>query len=147
MAAGLATAEDLATRRDWWLGLLDLLRVRARTTNDIVRQAATYFNETVEYDPKAAARFWKDAPAVAEVLRATRDRLAATAWESAAMEDALRRLGEERGIPGGEIFQSLRVALTGVTASPGIFDVLAVLGRDTSLARLDAAVRHLTRPH
>ena len=46
VAAGVATPDELASRREWWLGLLDLLRVRARTTHDIVRQAATYFTRT-----------------------------------------------------------------------------------------------------
>jgi glutamyl-tRNA synthetase len=43
----------------------------------------------------------------------------------------------------GKIFQPLRVALTGVTASPGIFDVLVMIGRDTSMHRIDAALQHL----
>lgn len=59
------------------------------------------------------------------------------------MEVALRTLAEELGVSGGKIFQPLRVALTGLTVSPGIFDVLLYVGRDRSLARLDAAVRWL----
>ena len=56
------------------------------------------------------------------------------------MEEALRALAERRGVQAGRIFQPLRVALTGLTVSPGIFDVLAMLGRDRSLARIDAAI-------
>jgi glutamyl-tRNA synthetase len=56
------------------------------------------------------------------------------------MEHALRALAERRGTTAGKIFQPLRVALTGTAASPGIFDVLAALGRERSLARIDAAV-------
>ncbi len=59
------------------------------------------------------------------------------------MEESLRKLAEELGISGGKIFQPLRVALTGKTVSPGIFDVLYFLGRDRSLARLDQARRFL----
>jgi hypothetical protein len=78
----------LLARRDWWLKLLDLLRVRARTTHDIVRQASTYFSAVVEYDAEAVARHWKDRAGAASILSAVRDRLATTDWESAAMEEA-----------------------------------------------------------
>jgi glutamyl-tRNA synthetase len=141
--AGLTTPEVLASRHEWWLKLLDLLRVRARTTHDIVRQAATYFADTVEYEPDAVAKHWKDREAAATTLVAVRDRLAQTEWDAANMEKALRQLAEERGLSSGKVFQPLRVALVGQLASPGIFDVLTVLGRERSLARLDAAVLFL----
>jgi glutamyl-tRNA synthetase len=84
---------------------------------------------------------WKDRPTTADLLRAIGERLAALhEWTAAAMEAALRALAEERGIAAGKLFQPLRVALTGLSASPGIFDVLLALGRERSLARIDAAV-------
>src|SRR5688572_1330414 len=55
VTAGLATEGELRERRDWYLSLLDLLRVRARTTDDIVRQATPYFRDEIEYDPEAVA--------------------------------------------------------------------------------------------
>lgn len=144
VTAGYTTREALEARREWYWGLLDLLRVRSRTIHDIVRQAATYFQDAVEYDPEAITKQWRDAKSAADLLAATRQRLAALqVWEPGAMEDALRTLAEELGISGGKIFQPLRVALVGLTVSPGIFDVLQYIGRDRSLARLDAAVRYL----
>src|SRR5215212_10875875 len=61
LAAGLATADELAARHDWYLRLLDLLRVRARTVDDIVRQARPYFRDEIEYDREAVEKQWKDA--------------------------------------------------------------------------------------
>ena len=143
-AAGLATVAELERRHAWYFALLDLLRVRARTIDDVVRQAAPYLRDEIEYDPDAVAKQWKDAPATADLLAATRDRLAELAeWAPGPMEEALRALADSRGIGGGKLFQPLRVALTGLTVSPGIFDVLVALGRDRSLARLDAAVSKL----
>ncbi len=142
--AGYATAAELMARKEWYFGLLDLLRVRARTTDEIVSLASHFFRDDVDYDPDAVTKQWRDVSATAEVLSATRERLASlVAWEPQAMEDALRKLAEELGISGGKIFQPLRVALTGLTVSPGIFDVLLYLGRDRSLGRIDAAVRYL----
>jgi glutamyl-tRNA synthetase len=143
-AEGLATARDLAARRDWWLALVDLLKVRARTTQDIVRQARPYLAESIAYESDATAKNWKDAAATRDLLAAARDRLATLGdWSAESMERDLRALADERGIAGGKLFQPLRVALTGMAVSPGIFDVLQAMGRDLSLRRLDQAVEWL----
>ena len=142
VAAGLTTDADLQRRPEWYLSLLELLKVRARTTDDIVRQAAPFLRGVdIEYDPDATSRQWKDPAETASLLAATAERLADTEWEPAAMEDALRKLAEARGVSGGRIFQPLRVALTGLGVSPGIFDVLMMLGRDLSLARIGRAAK------
>ncbi len=142
-AAGLAPEESLRGKR--YLALLDLLRVRARTIHDIVRQAAPYLSDTIEYDPDAVAKSWKDPAEAADVLRAAHGKLSATTeWTAEGLESALRALAQERGTTAGKIFQPMRVALTGMSVSPGIFDVLMTLGRDKSLARVEAAVARLT---
>jgi glutamyl-tRNA synthetase len=142
--AGLATLADIESRRQWFLDLIELLKVRARTIDDIVRQAAPFLKEEIGYDPEAVAKQWKDAAATADLLSATRERLAmAPDWSATGLETVLRELAESKGTTAGKVFQPLRVALTGLTVSPGIFDVLLTLGRDRSLARLDAALRFL----
>lgn len=144
IAAELATADELTAQREWYLGVLDLLRVRARTIDELVRQARPFFTESVDFDPEAVSKQWRDTRAAAEILHAVRERLAAlSAWEPSMMEEALRKLAEELGISGGKIFQPLRVALTGTTVSPGIFEVLQYVGKDRSLARLDKAIDFL----
>jgi glutamyl-tRNA synthetase len=146
VAEDLATETELSGREPWYFALIDLLKVRARTVDDIVRQAIPYLREQIEYDPDAVTKTWKDAAAARELLEATRDSLtAAHAWDAQPLEDSLRALAESRGTAAGKIFQPLRLALTGVTASPGIFDVLVMLGRARSLARIDAAVQFLDR--
>ena len=140
-AAGLCTASDLAARREWYHYLLDQLRIRSRTIDEVVRQAAPYFGDTVEYDAGAVAKQWKG-PDTGELLRAAAERLGRVGdWAPPALEEALRSLAEEQGLSPGKLFQPLRVALTGQAVSPGIFEVLAILGRERSLARIDAALR------
>ncbi|HKW46693.1 MAG TPA: glutamate--tRNA ligase [Gemmatimonadaceae bacterium] len=144
VSAGLATHELLQTQHTWLLSLIDLLKVRSRTIDDIVRQAMPYLAERVSYDPEAVAKQWKDRPATVELLSSVRDTLASVdAWEPPQMEEALRKQAERRGVGAGKLFQPLRVALTGLTVSAGIFDVLALLGRDRALARIDDAVKFL----
>ncbi len=144
IAAGLATADDLAARRDWYLALLDLLRVRSRLVDDIVRQAIPFFRDEIEYDADAVAKQWKEPAVVGPLLTATRETLATLEpWEPAAMEESLRALAEAKGVGGGKLFQPLRVALTGLGVSPGIFDVMVALGRERTLARIAQAERTL----
>ena len=143
VSAGYASAEWFAGNRAWYDRLLDVLRPRSRTVDDLVRQAAPYFGDSVQYDPDAIAKQWKD-PATSEILADSRRSLAtASDWDAQPLEEALRGVADRRGIGAGKLFQPLRVALTGSAVSPGIFDVLTLLGRDRSLRRLDAALTRL----
>ncbi|MEO8192239.1 MAG: glutamate--tRNA ligase [Gemmatimonadales bacterium] len=142
--AGLIDSAGIAARREWYLALLDSLRVRARTIDDIVRQARPYLLESIEYDPEAVAKNWKDRGAAADILRATKDALSGVPdWTPEALETALRGLAESGGIAAGKIFQPLRIALTGMAVSPGIFEVLVMQGRDLALRRIADAVAWL----
>ena len=144
VAAGLVSDADFEARHEWIFRLLDLLRVRARTIDDIVRQATPFLRDEMAYDPEAVAKQWKDRAATREVLVATGEALATLVeWTPTAMEALLRALAEERGVQAGKLFQPLRVALTGLSVSPGIFEVLELLGRDRSVSRVRSAVAHL----
>ncbi|MBA3579985.1 MAG: glutamate--tRNA ligase, partial [Gemmatimonadaceae bacterium] len=145
LAAGVATPDQLRGER--YLALLELLRVRARTIHDVVRQAVPYLSDSIAYDADAVAKGWKDPAESAVLLQAVLDKLdAAGDWTVDGLEAALRALAEERGTTAGKIFQPMRVALTGMSVSPSIFDVLVTLGREKSLGRMRAAIARLTTP-
>jgi glutamyl-tRNA synthetase len=139
--SGLATAASLEARPAFYHRLLELLRVRARTVDELVRQAAPYLLDEPAFDEEAVAKLWFKDPAQADtLLGGSRAALAALdAWEAGVMEPALRAEAERQGVGAGKLFQPLRLALTGVTATPGMFEVLELLGRERSLARIDAA--------
>ncbi len=80
----------------------------------------------------------------AESLRGARVALAeASEWNAEAIEGALTPLVEALGVKPGAVYQPLRVAVTGRSVSPGIFETLSVLGREPSLERIDAALARL----
>ena len=142
--AGVATAKMLNSRHEWYLGLIDLLKVRARTVLDMVRQAAPFFPGEIAYDPEAVEKQWKDREATTAVLEAVQEQLAQVAdWTPESLEAALRSLAEQRGVAAGKIFQPLRVALTGLTVSPGIFEVLIAMGTELTAKRLRDAIAFL----
>jgi glutamyl-tRNA synthetase len=85
-------------------------------------------------DERAAALLEGEAPDLLLDLHAFLSRL--TEWTAETTEQAVREVAEGRGIKLGQVAQPLRAALTGRATSPGIFDVLVLLGRDESLARI-----------
>jgi glutamyl-tRNA synthetase len=111
------------------------LKTRANTVNQLAEGAAFLFAERpLDVDPAAAALLTADARSL---LAAAHQKLAALAnWDAASLEAAIREVAEASGVKLGKLAQPLRAALTGRTTSPGIFDVLALLGRDESLARI-----------
>jgi glutamyl-tRNA synthetase len=140
LASGIVTSDDLEKRRTWYLALIDLLKVRSRTVLDMVRQAAPFFAARISYDPEAVEKQWKDRDATASILVAVQSRLESVApWNAETLEEALRALAAERGVAAGKLFQPLRVALTGLTVSPGIFEVLVTMGPELTTKRLTDA--------
>jgi glutamyl-tRNA synthetase len=144
VSAGIIDAAALTSMHDRYLATLDLLKVRARTTDEIAKQVKPYLPGTLDYDPEAIAKGWKDRSGSRDLLAAVRDSLGKVpAWEHAQLEDALKQLAESRGLSAGKLYQPMRVALTGLTVSPGIFEILGAMGRDLSLQRLSHAVSWL----
>lgn len=142
-AAGVAP-EALEGREAWFHGLIDLLKTRGRTVNEIADQARVYLVDNLEYEEKAVQKHWAKKPdEVLERLRRLREVYDDVAWEAEPLEERLRGLAEELEVGAGKVIHPLRLALTGSSASPGIFEVLLALGRDRSLARIDEAVRRL----
>jgi len=138
---GVATLEALESRAEWVVAVLDAVKVRARTLSDLAELARPFFRGQLDYDPQAVAKHWKDRESCGERLQ----RLAAVladvqSWEEETLEIALRDLAEQLGIGAGKLIHPTRVALTGRAVSPGIFEVMKLMGRDLVLARIAAAV-------
>ncbi|WP_428333844.1 glutamate--tRNA ligase [Novosphingobium sp.] len=115
---------------------MPVLKVRAADLNELAQSAGFLFaKRPIEPDAKAAALLTPDARAL---LAQAHERLSAlTDWTHDAIEAALKDLATERGLGLGKLAQPLRAALTGQTTSPGIFDVLVLIGRDETLGRID----------
>jgi glutamyl/glutaminyl-tRNA synthetase len=137
-------------RNDWdatWLArVLALLRPRARTLEDCVTLGRPFFDpsDTFPYDPQAEAKHLKG-DGLAAAMVALRERLGAEPeWTAAALESALRETAERLSLPWGKLIHPTRLAVTGLGASPGLFEVLELLGRERSLARLHRLEERLT---
>jgi glutamyl-tRNA synthetase len=138
---------DQATlERGRLLAVTDLVKTRARTVESMADQARPFFTPLADlvFDEKAAGRHWKDPVEASERLVAARDEIEKTEpFDHDALEGALRASAERLEIGAGKMFQPLRLALMGSAESPGIFDVLTLLGRERSLERIDRALAAL----
>ncbi|QGN53909.1 glutamate--tRNA ligase [Novosphingobium sp. Gsoil 351] len=133
--AGMALDFDTSRDIGKLIEAMPELQPRAQDLDELARGAAFLFAvRPLELESKAAALLTGDALALLgdlhTLLSATND------WTTATLEANLKAEAEQRGLGLGKLAQPLRAALTGQTTSPGIFDVLALLGRDESLARI-----------
>jgi glutamyl-tRNA synthetase len=126
---------------EWWVKLADLLKTRSRTMLELIEQARPFAFDDITYEVAAVAKHWSDRPAVAVRLERLRGDFAALSeWTEPALEECLRRRAEAEGLGAGKLIHPLRVALTGAGASPGIFEVARLLGRDRVLDRMSQAI-------
>ncbi len=118
---------------------------RFRVPGDVLAYGDFFFRDEIGYDPAAVQRYL-EAPGAGETLRTVRRTLAdAPTFDLGAIEAAVRGAAEALGIKSGAVIHPLRVALTGKTVGPGLFELIEVLGRDRTLARLDRAIGLLER--
>ena len=124
-----------AVSKEWLAQLVVLVKERAKTLLEMVEWVRPYFGESVTPEEEAAKKFLT--PAVAPVLAKLLARFESLpGFSKQAWEEVFKKFVEEEGIKMGQIAQPVRVALTGRTASPGLFEVMEVLGRDRTLLRL-----------
>jgi glutamyl-tRNA synthetase len=139
-------AEDLTARLEALTGrsglrdAVGITQEKISTLDEFWPLARSFFEGPVD-DPAAREKFLQPESG-AEALRAARGALAElpAPWTAEAVEEALRGAVEASGMKAKAVFQPLRVALTGTTISPGIFETVALLGPDAALSRIDAAL-------
>ena len=139
--AGLWRDSYLEDRHAWFFNVLEILRSRARRLDDFVTLGNFFFVDTVQYDPVAVERFLRidDMDEHLAALDAAFAQL--ETFDSSSLEAALRSVADARSMKAATLIHACRVAVTGKTVSPGLFDVVALIGRARTHERLTAARR------
>ena len=144
-SAGLWSDDlDDVGRQEWLQRVLRLVLPRVRRLPEFVGQAAPFLTATVDYDPEAVRKHLTSADldghieALIAALEADSE-----PYQEAAIERVLRSVADARGIKAAALIHAARIAATGKAVSPGIFEVLALLGKSLTLSRLHDLVRFL----
>jgi glutamyl-tRNA synthetase len=122
--------------------VIKTLNIRSKTLKNMAEDALFYFAEDVSYDDKAAKKFLK--PTALESIQLLIAELESLDhFDEAKLEQAFKSVMEKTGLKLGKIAQPVRVALTGRTASPGIFEIIEIIGKEKVISRLKKAIRFI----
>lgn len=141
-AAGLLGPQVTGAERAYVKAILAAGRDRVRTIGEMPDAFSYFFTEPDGYDEKGVRKYFQEG--AAERLAAARQALAgAEPFTAESLEAAYRDLADGMGISAGQLIHPTRLALTGRTIGPGLFEVIHLLGRERALTRLDRAIEHL----
>ncbi|HOQ10569.1 MAG TPA: glutamate--tRNA ligase [Syntrophomonadaceae bacterium] len=131
----------------WWtkpddeyaLQVVKLLQPRLKTVNQFFEQADYFFNEVGSYEEKGVNKYWRQEGAE-EILAEVANIIEHTAFDANSLESAFRQRAEKMGVKAASLIHPTRLALTGRTSSPGLFEVMEVLGKNTCRQRIKSAL-------
>lgn len=119
-----------------------LLQDRITFARDVAGSGSYFFEDPVVYEEKGVQKRWKADSS--SLLHAFADRIASVEpFSATTAEDALRSVAEDRNVGAGRIIHPARLALSGVSFGPGLFEIVEVLGRDVCLRRMRIAIERL----
>jgi glutamyl-tRNA synthetase len=141
--AGVWRDDFRAGNRDWLRRVVDLLKPRLKKLAQFVDDGRPFFTDAIDFDPAAVQKHLR-APGMREHVAALSEAFSiADPFDKTTLELILRRVADERGVKPAALIHATRVAVTGKAVSPGLFDVLELVGRDRATARLRRAMELL----
>jgi glutamyl-tRNA synthetase len=141
--AGVWSDEYLGDRHAWFYAILELLKPRAKRLDDFVAQGRFFFSDAIECDAAAVDKHLRSPGMESHLTALASVFTALDTFDPASTEAALRAVADARGVKAASLIHAVRVAVTGKAVSPGLFEVLSLLGRNRVNARLAAAERLL----
>jgi glutamyl-tRNA synthetase len=125
---------------EWLTRMTVICQEKLATLNDIVKQADFFFVEPEEYEEKGVRKHWRKEGAL-DRMRTVREALAAVEpWDADSIKAAVKTLADEAGEGFGKFIHPIRLALTGKTVGPGLFELAELIDKDDALRRMDRAM-------
>ena len=144
---GVLEADPSPKRRAWLEKIVEAVGDRLTTLADITTHTSYFFTDDFVYDPKAVKKWWTRGDPV-EILQGLREVLSAVEpFEMETIETAIWNYVDETEIKRVQVMQPLRIALTGLSGGPGLFEIIVLLGREEVIERVDKAIRHIQLSH
>jgi glutamyl-tRNA synthetase len=128
----------------WYARIIDLVADRCRLLSDFPAALEYFFRTPLTYEHKGVKKFFMLEDTALRLAEITDVLERVEPFESDQLEPPLREYAERVGIGFGRVAQTIRLAVTGSTASPSLFEVMEILGRDTVIRRLRKALDHIS---
>ena len=142
---GLPDSIQRPLDRDYTARVLQLEQERLKTLGEAAYMVSFFYEKEITYDTTLLIQKGMDAPRTRDALIQARALLASLeSWEHSSMETAMRELTARLGLKAGQMFGSVRTAVSGRTATPPLFQMMEVLGREVSLQRIEQAIALLS---
>jgi glutamyl/glutaminyl-tRNA synthetase len=142
--AGIWSDALLGDRHAWFFAVLELLRPRAKKLSEFASLGRYFFSDQLEYDGSAVEKHL-NVPGMTSHLEALDAAFAKLpTFDPASLEASLRLVADARSVKAATLIHAGRVAITGKSVSPGLFEVLSLVGRERTRARLAAAIRMIS---
>ncbi len=139
---GLVGEDWFAGHEEYFAKLVDVVRVRVKTLQEVADASSYFFKDVTEYDAKGAAKHFKpESIGLLEQCAAAVE--ADEVYDLATTEAAYNKIAADNNLALGKVIHPTRLALTGRTVSPGIFDVMVLLGKEKTLERLRKAMEYI----
>ncbi len=123
--------------------VVQLMRERIRTFQQFIEWGSYFFKDPIQYDEKAVAKYWRNLATRQQMLQLKERYEQLTEFKAATTEECLRSLAADLQIKAADLIHPLRLALTGFSISPGIFEVIELLGKETVIRRLEIALQQM----
>jgi glutamyl-tRNA synthetase len=125
--------------RHYFETVIGMLKDRSKRITDLAENARYFFRDPEEYEEKAVKKHWKEG--AVDAMRVITDRMEKLPrFDHAALENMYREYAEESGISGGKLIHPTRLAVSGVSFGPGLFELLEALGKERVVRRMKAAI-------
>jgi glutamyl/glutaminyl-tRNA synthetase len=130
-------------KRPWLQRVLKLVEPRVRRLPDFVEQVRPFLDDRVDYDQEAVAKYLTTADLHQQIEALAVGLGNGQSWDEVTIERVLREVADERKIKAAVLIHAARIATTGKAVSPGIFEVLALMGQRVTVTRLSALAQFL----
>jgi len=134
---------DVQWDSDYVIRFICLMKDRVRTLREFVSNGFYFFRDPSEYDPSGVQKYWQEEDVI-ESLEILMTRLSSdNDWNETSLEKIIRGMAEEKNVSAGKVIHPIRLALTGNTASPGLFEMMVLLGKETVIKRIQKAIGYI----
>lgn len=142
---GLVDEDFVRENGQYLLGFIGMMKGRMKKLTDFADLGRYFFVDPEEYEEDTVRKHWKKEGVLQKLQKLTGRLESMAKWTEEELERVLRGLAEEEGIGAGKIIHPTRLALTGFGVSPGLFELMALLGKKRVIRRLRTAVDYLER--